>query len=244
MAPLVSRRFGAPFEKDDFLMRKALLPALASLLICGTATAALIANNAHADQSNHKPVMLMVAQNQAAPAEQDAGPPPPPGLGRMGRGMMGGEHRGQFCQDMYARKAGEMAFLEAKLQLTGNQQPLFARWKGVSLDVAKRHEGECSGRMQQARTGQRPDMMQRLDREETMLKTRLADIQSERPALDALYGALDATQKQEFARAARHGMGERMHMAMGMMRHAPQMGRRLGRGPDGGQPMPPPPPQQ
>ena len=27
-------------------MRKALLPALASLLICGTATAALIANNA------------------------------------------------------------------------------------------------------------------------------------------------------------------------------------------------------
>ncbi len=221
-------------------MRKALLPALASLLICGTATAALIANNARADQSDHRPVMLTVAQNQeAAATEPGAGPPP--------RGM---EHRmmrqpGQFCQDMYAHKAGEMAFLEAKLQLNASQQPLFARWKTVGLDIAKRHEGDCSGRVQKARaSGQRPDMMQRLDREEDRLKTRLADIQAERPTLDALYGALDATQKQEFARAARHGMGEGMHMAMGMMRHAPQMGRRLGRGgPDGAPPMPPPPPQ-
>jgi hypothetical protein len=222
-------------------MRKALLPALASLLICGTATAALIANNAHADQSNHRPVMLTVAQNQEVAAEPEAGPPPPPG---MEHGMMRGAQRGQFCQDMYAHKAGEMAFLEAKLQLNASQQPLFARWKGVSLDIAKRHEGDCTGRVQKARAaGQRPDMMQRLDREEDMLKTRLADIQAERPALDALYGALSATQKQEFARTARHGMGERMHMAMGMMRHAPQMGRRLGRGgPDGEPPMPPMPP--
>jgi hypothetical protein len=220
-------------------MRKALLPALASLLICGTATAALIANNAHADQSNRRSVMLTVAQNQEAAAEPEPGPPPPSG---MDHAMM--RQPGQFCQDMYAHKAGEMAFLEAKLQLNASQQPLFARWKGVSLDIAKRHEGDCSGRVQKARAaGQRPDMMQRLDREEDMLKTRLADIQAERPALEALYGALNAAQKQEFARAARHGMGERMHMAMDMMRHAPQMGRRLGRGPDEGPPMPPPPPQ-
>ena len=219
-------------------MRKALLPALASLLICGTATAAMIANKAHADQSNHRPVMLMMAQNQEPTAEPEAGLPPPPG---MAPGMMGGMQRGQFCQDMYARKAGEMAFLEAKLQLNASQQPLFARWKAIGLGVAKRHEGDCSGRVQKARTGQRPDMMQRLDREEEMLKARLADIQAERPALNALYAALNATQKQEFARAGRHHMGERMHMAMGMMRHGPQMGRRLGRGgPDGEPPMPPP----
>jgi len=229
-------------------MRKALLPALASLLICGTATAALIANNAHADQSNRRPVMLTVAQNQAPAAEPEAGAPPPdmgpgmaPGVGRV---IIRGMQPGQFCQDMYARKAGEMAFLEAKLQLNAGQQPLFARWRGITLDVAKRNEGECSGRVQKARaTGSRPDMMQRLDREEDMLKARLADIQAERPALNALYGVLNPTQKQEFARTARQGMGEHIHMAMGMMRHAPEMGRRLGRGPDGGPPMPPPPPQ-
>jgi hypothetical protein len=217
-------------------MRTALLPALASLLICGTATAALIANNAHADQSNRRPVMLTVAQNQTPAAEPEAGPPP-----RMG--MMRGPQLGQFCQDMYAHKAGEMAFVEAKLQLNASQQPLFARWKAISLDIAKRHEGDCSGRVQKARAaGQRPDMIERLDREEDMLKTRLADIQAERPALNALYGVLNATQKQEFARIARHGMGEHMHMVMGMIRQAPQMGRRLGRGgPDGEPPMPMPP---
>jgi hypothetical protein len=156
----------------------------------------------------------------------------------MGRVMV----RGQFCQDMYARKAGEMAFLEAKLQLNASQQPLFARWRTVSLDIAKRHESECSGRVQKVRAaGQRPDVIQRLDREEDMLKARLADIQAERPALDAFYGALNQTQKQEFARAARHEMGDHIYLAMGLMHPLPEMGRRLGRGPDGGPSMPPPP---
>jgi hypothetical protein len=224
------------------LMRKALLPALASLLICGTATAALIANNAHADQSNHRPVMLMVAQSRAPAAEPEAGPALAPGMvPGMDRVIIRGPHDGQLCQDMYARKAGELAFLEAKLQLNAGQQPLFARWKGIGLDIAKRDEGACNGRVRKLRTGQQPDMMLRLDREEVMLKTRLADIQAERPALNALYGALNPTQKQEFARTARQGMGEHMHMAMVMMRQAPEMGRRLGRGPDGGPPMPSPP---
>jgi hypothetical protein len=219
---------------------------LASLLICGSAAAALIATNAHAGQSNapaRKPLMLL-AQNQPAPETgREAGPPPPPD---MDEAMMRGPQRGQFCQDLYAHKAGEMAFLEAKLQLTAPQQPLFARWKEVSMDSAKRHEGDCGVRVAQRRAGERPDMMQRLDREEEMLKTRLADIQAERPALDALYVALSPTQKEEFARAARRAMGGRMHMAMRMMRHggAPEMGRRLGRGPGGEPPLPPSPPAQ
>ncbi|HET7083660.1 MAG TPA: Spy/CpxP family protein refolding chaperone [Rhizomicrobium sp.] len=223
-------------------MRKALLPLLASLLVCGTATAALIATNARAGDAQpiHKPLM-MLAQNQSAPrADRDAGPPPPPDMDEpMARG------HGQFCQDIYAHKAGEMAFLEAKLQLAANQQPLFARWKDISLDIAKRREGDCSTRVERMRTnGQRPDMMQRLDREEDMLKTRLADLQAERPALSALYAALNPTQKEEFGRAARHGMGGRMHMAMTMMRHGhpPELGRRLGRGPAGEPPLPEPPP--
>ena len=220
-------------------MRKALLPMLASLLICGTATGALIATTAHADQTGRKPVMVMMAQNQAAPDAANLPGPPPP----MDRRMMRGQRRGQMCENMYAGKAGEMAFLEAKLQLTAAQQPLFARWKDLSLDLAKRHEGDCNGRVEKMRAGgQRPDMMQRLDREEDMLKTRLADIQAERPSLNALYASLTATQKQEFARAAGPAMGDRMHMAMGMMGHGPEMGRRFGRGPDGGMPMPPPPP--
>ena len=61
--------------------------------------------------------------------------PRPPGMEdrMMDRGM----RRGQMCQTMYAHKVGEMAFLETKLSLTGAQAPLFARWKDISLQVAK-----------------------------------------------------------------------------------------------------------
>jgi len=213
-------------------MRKALLPMLASLLICGTATAALIATNANAGQSPRKPVMMM-AQNQAgAPTTAIDGTPP-----RDGR-MRG---RGEMCENLFARKAGEIAFLEAKLQLNAAQQPLFARWKDISLDLAKRHEGDCSARIERVRAG-RPDMMEQLGREEEMLKIRLADIQTERPSLTALYASLTPAQKDDFARAARRGMGERLHMARGMMRHGgPEMGHRFGRGPDGAPPPAPPP---
>ncbi len=225
-------------------MPKAILPLLASFLICGTATAAPIAGNARAEQPRHKPVM-MLAQNQAAPpADREAGPPRP----GMEDGMMRGPQRGQFCQDAYARKAAQIAFLEAKLNLTSAQQPLFARWKDVSMDIAKRHQGECTGGIERMRNGQRPDMMQRLTREEDMLKARVADIEAERPALGALYAALSPAQQQDFGRAARGAREGRMRMAMGMMRGAREMGRRemgrLGRGgPDGAPPPPPSPPQ-
>jgi hypothetical protein len=221
----------------DF-MRKALLPLLASLLVCGTATAALIATNAHADQTGRQPVM-MLAQNQPVPnTEREAGPPPPPDMDDT---MMRGPRRDQFCQDIYASKAGEIAFLEAKLQLTPSQLPLFARWKDISMDMAKRHEGDCNGQETRLSAGQRQDLMERLNREEEMLKTRLADIDAERPALTALYAALTPTQKEEFARAARHRGAGRMHMMMGMMGHAPEMDRRLSRGPAGEPPLPQPP---
>ena len=222
-------------------MRKALLPMLASLLICGTATAALICDSAKAGQNDQtaarKPVMMLAQNQTAAPATALDGAPD--------RRMRG---RGEMCENLYARKAGEIAFLEAKLQLTGAQQPLFARWKDISLDLAKRHQGDCSARVARARTGQRPDMMEQLGREEEMLKTRIADIQAVRPSLTALYASLTPAQKDDFARAARRGMGERLQMARGLMRRGmgqgPEMGRRFGRGPDGASPPPPPPPPQ
>lgn len=214
-------------------MRKALLPMLASLLICGTATAALIATSASADQTARKPVMMMAQNQAAAPAKTAIDGTP---------GMDRRRGRGEMCENLYARKAGEIAFLEAKLQLNAPQQPLFARWKDINLDLAKRHEGDCSARIERMRAGgQRPDMMERLGREEEMLKVRLADIQAERPSLTALYASLTPAQKDDFARAARRGMGERLHMARGMMRHGgPEMGHRFGRGPDGAPPPPSP----
>ena len=39
-------------------MRKALFPMIASLALCGAATAALVATNARAEQGGRKPVMI------------------------------------------------------------------------------------------------------------------------------------------------------------------------------------------
>jgi len=240
-------------------MRKALLPMVASLALCGAATATLIATNAHAAQAA-RPMMIALMGGDAGAAPKPAmiaqlapgdsggdrsevGPPPgpPPGMGD--RMMDHGMRRGQMCQDLYAHKVGELAFLETKLSLTAAQAPLFAHWKQTSLDIAKRHEGTCATR-EGREPGQRRDMMVRLTMEETMLKRRLADIDAERPSLGALYASLNPEQKQEFGHAAMRAMGGRMGMMMGMMggRH-----HGMGRGPMDRRPMgdmPPAPPPQ
>jgi len=230
-------------------MRKALLPMIASLALCGAATGALIATNAHAEQSGRKPVMLGVV-GQDALSGGDAAAPSQEG----GPDMMQDRaaHRAQFCTVMYARKVGEMAFLEARLSLSGSQQPLFEHWKQVNLDVAKQHEGDCTTGHEHHKPGERPSVVDRLNHEETMLKKRLADIDAEKPTLTAFYESLSPQQKEEFGRAAMHRMAERMGM-MGR-RPGPGMGGPMGHGPMGGPPgpmgpgpmgdAPPPPPAQ
>ncbi|HEY1877722.1 MAG TPA: hypothetical protein VGG66_09635, partial [Rhizomicrobium sp.] len=157
-------------------MRKALLPMIASLALCGAATGALIATNARAEQSGRKPLMLGLVAQDGAPGGDAAGTAP-----GMAPEMMRDRtvRRAQFCKDIYARKAGEMAFLEAKLSLTGSQQPLFDRWKQVSLDMARQRQGDCASG-EGRKPGQRPNVVDRLNREEAMLKKRLANIDAEK----------------------------------------------------------------
>ena len=213
-------------------MRKALLPMIASLALCGAATGALIATNARADQSGRKP--MMVAVQGGLPGGDASAPEGGPQSDMMrDRGV----RRAQFCKDMYASKVGELAFLEAKLSLTSGQQQLFDHWKQASLDIARQRQNDCTGR-ETRRPGERPGMVERLDMEETMLKKRLANIDAERPSLTAFYNSLNPQQKQEFTRSTMHGMEGGMHMMMGMMGPHPGMGGRMGHGPMGGPPGP------
>src|SRR3569833_424633 len=100
-------------------MRKALIPMVASLAVCGAATAALIANTAHADQAPaKKPLLVAMASAPSLPATSPAILPPPlPGEEFGGPDMMGPDMiappdmaggpdttRAQFCKNMYARK--------------------------------------------------------------------------------------------------------------------------------------------
>ena len=223
-------------------MRKALFPLIASLAVCGAATAALVATTARAEQTVRKPVMVALAapsdMSETAAPRPEGGPPPD-----MQDAMMG---RQQLCRDIFAGKAGELAFLEAKLSLNAKQAALFEGWKRVSLDVARKRESDCAAR-EPRRSARRSGPVDRLAMEEELLKKRLADIQAERPALSAFYDSLTTAQKDEFGQGDMRRMAGRMHMMLGMIgRPHPGMGPgamgpgMMEHGPMGEAPPPPP----
>lgn len=196
-------------------MRKALVPTLASLALCGAATVTLIATNATAQtnaQANaRKPVMMALVAPGAMLAENTPIPSADRSMRMPSAAEMTAEFK-QMCEDRYAREAGRMGYLEARLNLTQSEQPLFARWKGVKLDIAKKRAADCG------QTVSRLDRktftpVERISREQEMLKKRLADLDAERPALAALYDALTPKQRDAFT-------GDRRMMAggRGMMR--------------------------
>src|ERR1051325_11208785 len=189
-------------------MRKALLPMIAVLLLCGAATIALVATNARAAQDGRKPMMIALVTPEMA-RRTAAAPPAEAGMGRdvLRENRLNQE---QICRDVYASKAGELAFLEAKLSLDARQAPLFARWKQASLEIAKQNEGDCAGPRRDLR---RPSVVDRMTLEEDLLKKRLADIQAERPSLTALYNALTQVQKEEFSRSDMRMAGP-LHMML------------------------------
>jgi hypothetical protein len=176
-------------------MRKALIPMLASLALCGAGTLALIASNDRAQASPRKPFMvallndtMLLAQNlpEAAPANETGAP-----------SEFAADPK-QFCDDRYAGEVGRIAYLETRLHLNETEQPLFARWKDVRLTIAKRRAADCDTHPGAA-DRDRADPVARMAREEEMLKQRIADLDAERPAFAALYTALAPDQRQSLS---------------------------------------------
>ena len=154
-------------------MRKTVLFLFAGLALCSTATAAVITTSTRADQPARKP--MMIAQ---------AGGPRDPQMDR---------ERQPSCSDISADKQEEMRWLESHLSLTSAQAPLFARWRQVALDIARRNQAECSAHQRDAVRA--PSLLDGIAEEEAMLRGRLADLQTERPVLEAFYRALSPSQR-------------------------------------------------
>ena len=186
-------------------MRKALVPMLVSLALCGAATTAMVISSANAQPETPKPVMMsgtQLAQNEAPPPDG----PPPRDLRRRDPGDIAARMK-QMCQDRYAHETGDLTYLQTRLQLTASQQSAFQRWQQAKLDIAHRHEDSCAQRLTPTRErGQAramPGPADMMSREEDRLKERLADIEAERPALEALYNVLSPDQRMELVRAGR-----------------------------------------
>lgn len=155
-------------------------------------------------------VCVTPAFAQSAPPQQDGG--------RHHEWME--QHKGdrtawhaRMCTDMYAHRVGMVAELGAKLDLTDSQRPLFERWKGVVLENAKSHQSECAAHTPDM--GHRPTLLEREAHMREHLKGRLAAMDAQAPALDALYNSLNPAQKMELDHMGHHGM----RGGHGMMHH-------------------------
>jgi len=102
----------------------------------------------------------------------------------------------QMCSDHYARRVGELAYLETKLALTDVQRPLFASWKDTVLSHAKSHEGSCMAA--HIDFAHPPSILDREAHMRDMLQQRLSEMDAQRPAMTALYQSLAPDQKQLF----------------------------------------------
>lgn len=100
----------------------------------------------------------------------------------------------QRCEERLARRAGMVAYVVAKLNLTAEQRPLLDKLQGVLQTNADKQRQLCATLKPIAERGQET-VLDRMTQREQFLTARVQAIQQARPALQALYQALTPEQK-------------------------------------------------
>jgi hypothetical protein len=100
----------------------------------------------------------------------------------------------QRCEEHLAKRAGRVAYVAAKLNLTAEQRPLWDKLQGAMQANADKQHQLCAALKPAGERGQET-VLDRVNRREQFLSARLAAIQQSRPALQALYQALSPEQK-------------------------------------------------
>ena|SRR5437868_15140614 len=113
-----------------------------------------------------------------------------------------------LCIEHFARSAGRLAYLEAKLELNAEQQPLWDKWRQAVAAGAEKERADCLASVPTA--GTRPSVLDRDSRFEKMLAIKVATLQTARPALEALYQSLSPEQRLVFDLPL-HGRHEEGH---------------------------------
>ena len=143
-----------------------------------------------------------VEQAQAAPMDEHQGGQPGhwmrgeggPGMGGW-RGMM--RHRmmqrdpEERCEDRLAWRAAMRAYTEAKLNLTAEQRPLWDKVQSAAQMEEQKERLLCAS----LKPGSDTTLLERLDRRQQFLSTRLEGLQAAKPSVQALYQALTPEQR-------------------------------------------------
>jgi len=98
------------------------------------------------------------------------------------------------CEERLAWRAAMRAYTEAKLDLTPEQRPLWDRVQSIAQTEQQKERQLCAALKPRDET----TVLDRLDRMQQFLSTRLEALQAARPAVQALYQALAPEQRAIF----------------------------------------------
>jgi hypothetical protein len=102
------------------------------------------------------------------------------------------------CREGFAHASGYLAYLQARIALTGDQQPLWDKWQQKLQAAAMAEQTNCLA--DHSRLGSKPNALQREDAFVHSVSARLDAVKASRPELEALYGALTPAQQEVFDR--------------------------------------------
>ncbi|MGH7030861.1 MAG: Spy/CpxP family protein refolding chaperone, partial [Stellaceae bacterium] len=109
----------------------------------------------------------------------------------MMRGMMGRGGPQERCIDRLAWRAARRAYVEAKLGLSAQQQPLWDKVRSIAQADQHKEQALC----QSLKPGQARTVLDRMGRTEQFLSARLDALRQAKPAVQALYQALTPEQQ-------------------------------------------------
>ena len=108
-----------------------------------------------------------------------------------------------MCIEHFARSAGRLAYLEAKLQLTADQKPLWDKWEEATAAGSATMKDDCIAGLPAKETPS--TALDRDRRVEKLLTDKLDTLKTARPALEALYQSLSPEQRIAFDHSTKWG---------------------------------------
>ena len=111
----------------------------------------------------------------------------------------------EWCLDRLAHRAARYAYIEVKLNLTAEQQPLWDKVQSAAQTEEHQERQLCAA----LKPGAEPTVLERMDRMQQLLQARLNGLQAGKPAVQALYQALTPEQQAILNRPFGRGGMER-----------------------------------
>ncbi|RJF88563.1 hypothetical protein D3874_17420 [Oleomonas cavernae] len=110
------------------------------------------------------------------------------------------------CQTRFAFEAGRLAFLEARLDLTPAQKPLWDAYKTAAATADAKTRDDCVAAVPaKAEAEDKTTIVDRETMKIQRLEAELANLKATQPALAALYPTLTAKQQEIIDQPPRHG---------------------------------------